>query len=385
MDRTQLIAAMEALISTAEADGRDLTTDEATQFDSLKAKLEALDATAARRASLPALRQQAGIAERIERAALRPTQQLAAIYARPSGNTTRLGDVIKAQLGNSGMYASQNSNSGAAGGFTVPNFLSAEVLDLARAKSRVIQAGAPTLPINGPTNFATVESDPTIRNHAQNETINESEVVFGSRSFIPNTAVALVRASVELVEDSANFNAVVESVLAAAFAAEIDRRALYGSGVGEQLGLMNQADVTEINGATFTTWTPFSRAVQAVRAANYEPGAFVLSPGVLGAIDGLVEGGGSNQPLRRPPSLETAQFLDTTAIPASGTSAAVTGQFDNLFIAIRTGLTVEATRTGGDAFNKLSVLIRAYCRLDSFAVRPTAFARISGIPVPAVA
>lgn len=385
MNREQMLARMQALLDTADAEGRGLTAEEQTEFDSLQARIDGLESVATARKGLAAVRQQAGLSERIERAALAPTQQLASLHTRPAGNTARVGDLIKAKLGLGGINASQELGTGSAGGFTVPEFVSAEVLDLARAKSRVVAAGARTLPIMRATNFATVDTDPTFSNHAENASIGETEIVFGNRRFNPNTVVALIRASVELMEDSANFNQLVDSVLASAFAVEIDRRALYGSGVGEQLGLMNQDDVNVIDGSTFTTWQPFSRAYQAVRAANYEPGAFITSPGVMGAIDGLVEGGGSGQPLRRPPSLEAAQFLDSTSIPATTTSAAATGQWDQLFIAMRTPITIEATRVGGDAFGKLSVLVRAYARLDSFAVRPSAFARVTGIPVPVIA
>lgn len=383
MNREQMLARMQAILDTADAEGRDITTDEQAEFDRLNASIAALESNANRRSGLAALRQQSGVPERIERAALAPNQTLAAMHARPAGNTTTAGDLIRAQLG-VGLRASQERGTGSAGGFTVPEFISAEVLDLARAKSRVIAAGARTLPIAGVTNFATVEADPEFSNHAENAAIGESEIIFGSRRFNPGTMVAMIRASIELVEDSANFSQLVDATLAAAFAVEMDRRALYGTGQAEQLGLLNTPAIHEIDGSTFSTWAPFSRAYQAVRSSNYEPGAFITSPGVMGAIDGLVEGGGSGQPLRRPPSLEAAQFLDTTSIPADPNSAAITGQWDQLFMCLRTPLTIEATRTGGDSFNKMSVLVRAYARLDSFAVRPEAFAKVSGIPVPVI-
>ena len=385
MNRQDMIARMEAILATADAEGRGMTADELSEFDNLKARVDGLDATHETRKGLAALRQQSGVPERVERAALRPNQSLSAIYTRPAGDTRRMGDYVRAQLGIGNLRADQQLGTGSKGGFTAPEHLSAEVLDLSRSKSRVIGAGARTVPVGGATTFATVESDPTISNHAENQTISETEMTFGARMFTPYTAVALLRASVELIEDSANFNDVLENAIASAFATEIDRRAIYGTGIGEQYGLLNDAGITEIDGSTFATWGPFSRAYQAVRAANYEPGAFITSPGVMGAIDGLVEGGSSNQPLRRPPSLEAAQFLDTTSILDAGSpsgSAAVTGQWDQYFICTRTPITIEATRTGGDAFSKLSILIRAYARLDSFAVRKAAFAKITGIPTP---
>lgn len=388
MNRQDLIARMDAILNAAEAEGRGLTTEENAEFDGLKARLAGLDAANETRKGLAALRQQSGLPERVERVALRRDQQLSAIYTRPVGDTRRMGDYVRAQLGIGNIRADQQLGTGSKGGFTAPEHVSAEVLDLARAKSRVVAAGAQTIPIARATTFATLESDADFSNHAENQTITETEMTFGARMFKPYTAVALLRASVELIEDSANFNDVLESAIAAAFATEIDRRSIYGNGIGEQYGLLSDPAITEIDGSTFNTWGPFSRAYQAVKSANYEPGAFITSPGVMGAIDGLVEGGGSNQPLRRPPSLEAAQWLDTTSIPDAGSptgSAAVTGQWDQYFICTRTPITIEATRTGGDAFSKLSILIRAYARLDSFAVRKSAFAKVTGIPTPVLA
>ncbi|GAM97566.1 hypothetical protein U91I_01192 [alpha proteobacterium U9-1i] len=391
MNKSQIIAAMEAIVTRAENENRDMTDAEIAEFDKLKAQLATADANESRRAGLAALRQASGVSERLDRFALNSTDRLAALaqFARPNGNTTRAGDLIRANLG-MGAYdigASQSRGSGPGGGFTVPSFLSAEIIDAARAKSRVITAGARTIPVSGDTSFATIDDDPTFANHAENATIDESEIVFGSRNFAPQTKVCLIRASVELVEDSPTFNDTVDAVLAAAFAVEMDRLALNGSGIGEQLGVLATDGVHEISGAGLNTWAPFARAYQAVRSSNHTPGAFILSPGAMGAIDNLVEGGGSNNPLRRPPSLEATQFLDTTSIEDEGSpigTQAVTGEWQLLFLAIRSGLTIEASRVGGDAFNKLSVLIRAYARLDSFVVRKAAFAKVTGIPVPAI-
>lgn len=392
MNREQILAAADAIVARAEAENRAMTAAEQSEFDGLMAQYEAVGANAERRANLAALRQASGLAERVERLALGPDQAVASLpqFQRPAGNTMRAGDFIRASLGMGDMdfRADQVRNTGAAGGFTVPSFVSAEIIDAARARSRVIQAGARTIPVQGDTSFATIEQDPAFANHAENQTIDESEIIFGSRNFQPQTKVALIRASVELVEDSPTFNNTVDAVLAAAFAVEMDKLALRGTGVGEQLGVLATPGVYEISGAGLATWSPFARAYQAVRFSNYTPGAFITSPGGIGAIDGLIEGGGSNQPLRRPPSLETTAFLDTTSILEDDSPAgtqAVTGQWDQLFIATRTGLTIEATRTGGDALTKLSVLIRAYARLDGFVVSKRAFAKVTGIPVPAIA
>ena len=49
-------------------------------------------------------------------------------------------------------------------------------------------------------------------------------------------------------------------------------------------------------------------------------------------------------------------------------------------IAMRTGLTIEATRTGGTGtFSQMEALIRGYIRADIAVFRPTHFTKIVGI------
>lgn len=379
--RDQHLAAMQTLLDRAEAESRDLSADEQSEFDQHKAAVDAMDAAASRRSGLAALRQASEATDNITQVTLGANDRLSALFPRAQGDRRRVGDLVRAQLG---ISASQTIGSSSGGGFTVPDSLSAELLDKARAKTRLLQAGARFIPIRGGSeSMATIESDPAFAGHGENETISESEIVFGSRVFVPNTRVCLIRASVELVEDSINFNDAVDNVLAAAFAVEMDRLGLNGNGVGQSLGVLADDNIAEIDGSTFTTWSPLARAYQSVRTSNYTPGAIITSPGGLGAIDELVEPT-EKQPLRRPPSLENAAFLDTTSVPASTTTTAVTGEWSNLIIASRTGLTIEATRVGGDALTKLSVLIRAYARFDSFVVQRNAFARVVNIPVPAL-
>lgn len=390
MNKQQIIAAMESIVAKAEAEGRAMTAEESAEFDRLKAQCDAIDANADRRANLTALRQASGITTDLEQLALAPNQALASLpqFARPTGNNQRIADFIRAQIGLGGVQAAQTLGTGSEGGFMVPGFLSAELFDKARARARTIQAGVRVMPLpTGDVALTTVEDDPSFASHAENASIDETNIVLGSVSLRANTKVALIRASVELMEDSPNFADMVDSVLAAAFAVEMDRLSLYGSGVGESAGIAIADGVTEIDGAALSTWSPFARAIQAVRTQNYEAGAFITTPGVLGAIDALVEGGGSNQPLARPPSLQNTAFLDTTSIPEGGSptgSIAITGEWSNYIIGIRTPLVIEATRVGGDAFSKLSVLIRAYARLDARFVRRAAFARVVGIPTPSI-
>lgn len=391
MNKQQIAARMDAIVASAEAENRPMTADELVEFDKLKAEHDAAAAneaaTAARRAQMPAVRQASGLTERVERLALTPDQPLASLYPRPAGDNRRIGDLIRAQfVGGHDPQAGQTSHTGAQGGFLVPDFISAELHDRARAKSRLFAAGARVVPVSGATSFAVVTGDPEIQGHAELATIPTSQITLASRNYQPQTKATMIEASVELMEDAPNFADVVDQVLSAAFAVELDRAGIYGHGVGEQLGIINSPNIHQIDGGSFTTWRPFAAAYQAVRGANFTPNGFILSPGGLAAIDDLVDSTG--QPLARPPSLEGAPLWDTTSIPeeigSPITTQALTGQFDQCIFALRTPVTIEATRVGGTAMERLSVLIRAYMRVDSFPIRSEAFAVVNNVPVPSL-
>ncbi|MDP3739099.1 MAG: phage major capsid protein [Hyphomonadaceae bacterium] len=404
MNRAELMARMSVLVSTATAEGRELNAQEIAEFDSLKAKTDLIDISdtdkmQARRDEVSARRSQgpgttsqhqvpigSAAIERLERHALAPNESLAARHPRQTGDTTDWNDYVRAQLGIGNMRAEQVMNTGFKGGFLVSDSLSSELIDLARAKAQTIQAGARTL-VAGPgeTQFTRVTKDPEFSQHLELEDLAETSAEFGAYFSKPKTIGAMFMASVELIEDSPNFSAQLMSTAARAFAVQIDRLGLYGNGLSQQTGILNQDGVHEISGAGLSNWSPLSRAYQAVRQSNYEPGAFVTSPGVVGQLDGLVDTTG--QPLNRPPSLRDTGFLDTTSIvdaASPANSAAVTGQWNQLFYLVRTGITMEASRTAGDAFKKLGVMIRLYARLDSFAISPAAFCKVSNIPTPAI-
>lgn len=295
-----------------------------------------------------------------------------------------------------GFRAQQSGDSGSAGGFTLPTYLSARIIDLSRAQARVIQAGATTVPIIGVTNFATVENDPTAEWRGENQPISESETVFGSRMFTPHSLAVLVRSSLELIEDAPNVSALIESAIAAELALKLDRMCLIGDGVGKPLGLFNTQGINRLHpdagSGPLTDYSLLSRAVQSVRDNNAEPGAFLISARTGGEIDRLVDKDGN--PLRPPRSVQDRQLLTTNQIPvdmevagagADNASVIFTGQWEDFYVAIRTQIRIEATQVGGGAFEKMQVLIRGYLRADAFAVRPGHFAVIEGITPPAEA
>lgn len=408
--RNALNRAMRSILNQAEKETRDLTAEERDAFDYAQTMRDSQQKEIDRReeagtkeprrfgGSGPAAGSAARAYGDVDRTLLRPSDSVAALFANStSAGSPGLGQLLKASVTGdwSGMeqYRAQSIGDNTSGGFMVPDQLSGRVIDLSRAKARVIEAGATTIPVTGPTTFATVERDITPAWRGENEQIPESDMLLGSRVFTPQTLAALVRCSVELLEDAPNIQSLIESSFSAQFGLQLDAMCLTGNGVGRPLGLLNTPGVnilaaTAGDGDVLTSYAKLSKAVEMVRANNAEPGAFLMASRTSGELDRLVDTTG--QPLVPPKSVADRAFLVTNQVPvnltvgASNNAAPIfTGQWEDYYIAIRTSLVLEASRVAAGAFEKLQVMIRGYLRADGFAVRPNHFAAITGIIPPA--
>lgn len=408
-ERKTLGRALRAMIDRCDKESRDFTESEKLAYNGGRDVLANLSKEIERRGESgnhDPLPMGGGFARGRSRAsghgngALSRDENLSDFVATVPGEEVGLGSLLKASVtgewnGLEQYRAQQGGSSGAAGGFLVPTYLSSRIIDLSRMQARVIQAGAMTVPISGATSFGTVEQDPTGYWRGENEAVTESEMVFGSRTFTPKTLAVLVRSSLELIEDAPNIEALIETAIAAELALKLDRMALIGDGVAKPLGLFYTDGINRLSAdggsGALTDYSLLSRAVEAVRNNNAEPGAFLLAARTNGEIDRLTDQ--NDNPLRPPRSIQERNFLTTNQIatnmtvggspPITNASAIFTGQWEDLYVAMRTGIVIEASRVADTAMKNMQVMIRGYLRADAFAIRPAHFAVVEGITPPA--
>ena len=282
------------------------------------------------------------------------------------------------------------------GGHLVPSPLSSRVIDLARAQARVIQAGAVTVVMEGHTlKLARLTADPSAGWKAENTDASVSDLNLDAVTLEAKVLMAVVKLSVELVEDAPNVSDVVERALAGALSVELDRAVLRGSGTGEEpLGINGQTGIQTIdmgaNGAALTRFDEFSQAVENVLTVNgpSEGLAAIYAPRTAGDLDRFVDS--QNQPLSSPPFFERLRKLVTSSIPVNltkGTSSNATqiyvGDFRQVLIGVRQELRVEVSREASDsassAFRALQVWIRAYLRADVVLGRADHLVLIDGV------
>ena len=284
---------------------------------------------------------------------------------------------------------------GSAGGYLVPEPLSLNVIDMARNTARVLQAGARTVPMEATTLMLVRQTgDVTGYWRGENQDITESNATFDTVRLEAKVLGALVRISIEAVEDATNLSDILNRSFANALALELDRVLLLGSGVGpEPQGVYSTPGVNILtmgdDGAALTDYDPFSRAVELVRTANGEPNAVIFSARTAGELDRL-KSAVDAQPLQPPQSFRDLTRLTSNQVPngmeqgtATDASAAFVGAWQNQLVGIRKQLIVEPFRAGdADGVKKMQVVIRAYLRADAVVVRPSHFAIIKGITPP---
>lgn len=274
-----------------------------------------------------------------------------------------------------------------AGGYTVPDVLSARLIDRMRAASVVMRAGAQTVPLTSDRNFiAVVASDPLPAWRVENAALTESDPTFGRVEFTARSLGVLVKVSRELLQDSLNIEQALTTTLTEALAGELDRAALLGTGTAPQpRGVANFAGLTTSNDTVgdLGSYAPFIQARTALRTANSDVTAFIMSPRDEGHLAGMVDTTG--QPKMMPEALRNVPMLTTTKIPTdlgTGTDESIIlgGDWRRLMVGVRSELRIEVLR---ERFaDNMQVAFIAHLRADIAAEHQAAFTKLAGVTIP---
>lgn len=244
----------------------------------------------------------------------------------------------------------------------VPDFLSAQIIDKVRFTTAVVNAGAGTLVINGPSVLARIAGDPVVYQHTEGvEDIFESEVDLEPVPANPKLLVALVPLTEEVVSDSPNLDAALRMSLAGAFADKIDQLSFT-----KILG--DAAIPTSAVGQDPSLWAKCLEAIGALMGnLVYQPlpGAMITSHlDFIARASQLASTAGSW--LGKPPALAGLSEYPTPAL-AAGT--AIFGGFDTAFaIAIRQEMRLEVVRWNKPG--KATHLLVAHMRAEPMVLQP---------------
>lgn len=280
-----------------------------------------------------------------------------------------------------------------AGGFTVPTVLMPEIFNALVPRSSLLEAGVGVVPAPEGAksfNYAAINAIPTASWRNEAGAIAESDPTFRNIQVIPRSLSFFFKISRELMADSPNIEQALNTAIAQAFAREIDRAGLRGTGTAPQpRGLLNVVGVQAVgngaNGASLATlrFANLLSAYQAIRAADAPaPTAAIMSPRAFVGFAGLADT--TNQPLMRPQLLQDVRMLDTSQIPVNltvGTSTDCTeiylGDFTWASFFMRENVSIQLATELYAATGEIGFF--CHVRADFMVTYPAAFAVVTGV------
>ncbi len=408
------------------AETRDFTADEQTRFDAaladdnaMQERIASLEATLSHERAAEqfadALRDPK--AERAnheaetwrnmetgERAALKPGESFRShpVYERAVSAGTG-GDIAEANYGNLGAMVRALATGSGGGSAIVPTTWASTLIDLARAKAAVIEAGATIVPMDaGTVKVGRRTGDPTVAFRAENAAIIPGDPSFDTVTLEAKTIAGIVTASLEWWQDVEHSDQLVTEALAASIAQQIDLAALYG-GIVAGAGSINLAtppnprgilaalnatlSANVLGGATDGTtqtaagagnyWAEVIQSLYKVRRGNENPNAMIWNSAL--AQQYALATDTTGQPLAIPPALEDIARFESNQIPnyTQGTMTdratdVFVGDFSQLLIGSR--LSIQLRPLGDLYAGNGQAGVMAIARIDVQPARPAAFA-----------
>ncbi|KVN81098.1 phage major capsid protein [Burkholderia ubonensis] len=282
--------------------------------------------------------------------------------------------------------ASLSVGTDTAGGYAVPNVVMPKILDALVDQSALLTAGAGILPLDGAKSItvAGIDTLPVPAWRQELGAVAESEPTFRALTGKPRSLACIVRISRELLADADDVSRALTVAISQAFALELDRVGLVGSGTDpEPLGLYGRDTVKKIKqaGATFG-YADLLAAFQAqVEGKAPTPTAAIMAPRTLIGLAGLTDTTG--QPLNAPPLLSSrVRQYATNAVPVDlGTnkvsSLAFVGDFSTVQFVMRENLNIAVLR---EAFAKTGEIgFLCHARADMLVYYPQAITIIEGV------
>lgn len=277
------------------------------------------------------------------------------------------------------------------GGFTVPGILMPGILGAMTPVSSLLQAGAGFVMLDeGAKTYTTagISAIPTASWRLEAGTLALSDATFRAVVATPKSLAFQFKISRELLADGQGIEAALFQAVAQAFAKELDRAGLRGTGTNpEPRGLLNTSGIQAVtngaNGATLANYSNMFSATQAILQADAPmPTAMIMSPRSLVKLGGLVST--TNEYLEPPSMLANVRQIATSQIPnnltvgtSSDCSEIYLGDFTQMLFAMREALSVQMLREAYASTGEIGFVCHA--RADILVNYPQAFALVTGV------
>jgi HK97 family phage major capsid protein len=279
----------------------------------------------------------------------------------------------------------------AGGGFTVPSILMPGILSALTPVSSLLTAGVGIVMLEeGAKTYTTagINAIPVASWRLEAGTLATSDATFRAVVATPKSLAFQFKISRELLADGQGIETALFQAIAQAFAKELDRAGLRGSGVNpEPRGLLNTVGVQAItngaNGAALASYANMFSGVQAILQADAPmPTACIMSPRSLVKLGQLVTT--TNEYLEPPTMLGNVKQIATSQIPntltvgtSSDCSEIYLGDFSNMLFAMREAVSIQMLREAYAGTGEIG--FACHVRADVLVNYPQAFAVVTGV------
>jgi HK97 family phage major capsid protein len=404
LERRAAIAAEMRQINDAAGDN-DLTPEQRTKFDGLKAELDKLEERIARQSALEDAERRmqgqpiGGTGDRNLDRELRSFSLVRAIASQVPGlnvdaaRERELSQEIARRAGRpfQGIAVPTaifhqpveqrvlTTTIGTAGGFLVQTDVDgAQFIDRLRAALTVRRLGARVLSgLQGNLTVPALASSATADWVAENAAITGSDHTFRAVNMTPKHVGAITELSRNmLMQPSVDVENLVRSDFAQVLADAVDKAAINGAGVGAQpAGILGTSGIGTVDMST-VTWGDILEFIADVETANSEGSAFLTNPKVVKLLRSTLKVSGDAAAgfiMEGPDSLAGYPCARSTNVPStlggsSDKSALIFGNWPDLMLGYWAELDILVNPYEATAYSKGNVKVRGMLTMD-IAVR----------------
>jgi len=370
--RNSNLEKMQALVEKAKTEKRSLSSAESTQFEKLKAEVETIDKSLTNEEKLE-LRS-------VKRAGKQPSALEVRGYTKEerigsNALDVTVGDLIYSHI--TGKFRNEEvraSLSTTSGGLAIPVEVYKDFIDMLRSQSFL---GETTIyPMTSKSLLVPkVTGDIAPYFKLENEPIIESDPLFESVTLTARPLYAMTSISLELIESSnLDVGQVITTIMANAMRSAMQTFLISGATNG-YTGIVNDADINRITGATAIDYASIGAGVRAVREANGEPNGLVLTSGALTDLELRTDTTGQ---FITPPQFY--QNLNKFTVTDVADTQALVGDFSSLAWGVLSsgGLQIEIDRYG-TAFQNGQIKVRARINGDFALTNPSLMSLITTV------
>lgn len=321
-------------------------------------------------------------------------KNIGAQYGASNGEEIRIDDFVRGVAGmksNAAVQAALSSGTDTAGGFLLPSVVMPGILEALVPASSLLSAGAGIVPLDGGAKSFTTAAIDTIPNaqwRLESGAVAMSDATFRAVVAQPKSLAFIFKVSRELLADASNMAAALNIAIAQAFAKELDRVGLRGSGIApEPLGILNTPGIQTVangaNGAALGGYANLLAATQSILQADApQPQAAIMSPRSLVRLAGLTDTLG--QPIEKPSMLADWNMIATSQVPndltvgtAKDCSEIYVGDFSKVLFMMREQVSIQPAKELFAGTGEVGFI--CHVRADIAVMYPKALAVVTGV------